>query len=125
MGERGYCFFGKSGVVAFDLEGQLLWQTNVGKESSNRHWGSGASLVLFKDVVIVNASEESQSIRALDKTTGKEKCKAAASSLELAYGTPSVVTLKDGSTELVVAVPGEVWGSISRPASCVGSPSMR
>ena len=59
---------------------------------------------------IVNSPEESQSICALDKATGKEKWKAGASSLELAYGTPSVVTLKDGSTELVVAVPGEVWG---------------
>ncbi len=109
-GERVYCFFGKSGVVAFDLSGQQLWQTNVGTESSNRRWGSGASLLLHQDMVIVNASEESQSIRALDKATGKQKWKAAASSLELAYGTPALVTSKDGSTELVVAVPGEVWG---------------
>ncbi|GDY10421.1 serine/threonine protein kinase [Planctomycetia bacterium] len=109
-GERVYCFFGKSGVVAFDLDGKQLWQTGVGKESGNRRWGSGASLILYKDSVIVNASEESQSVRALDKLTGKEQWKAAASTLELAYGTPSLVTLKDDRTELVIAVPGEVWG---------------
>jgi outer membrane protein assembly factor BamB len=40
----------------------------------------------------------------------REKWKAAASSLDMAYGTPSVATLKGGSTELVVAVPGVVWG---------------
>ena len=72
LDERVYCFFGKSGVVALDLEGQQLWQTNVGKESSNGRWGSGASLVLFKHVVIVNASEENQCIRALDKATGRD-----------------------------------------------------
>ena len=108
--ERVYCFFGKSGVVAFDLEGNQLWQTSVGKESSNRRWGSGASLILHKDILIVNASEESQSVRGLDKRTGKELWKAAAATLELAYGTPAIVTLKDQRQELVVAVPGEVWG---------------
>lgn len=30
--------------------------------------------------------------------------------MELAYGTPQVVTLKDGRADVVVAVPGEVWG---------------
>lgn len=109
-GERVYCFFGKSGVAAFDLDGKQLWITGVGKDSSNRRWGSAASLVLHKNLVIVNASEESRSIRALDKATGKEVWKAAGSALELAYGTPSVVTLKDGSTEIVVAAPGEIWG---------------
>lgn len=108
-GERVYCFFGKSGVLAFDLAGNELWRVNVGKESSNRRWGSAASLILHKSMLIVNASEESQSIRALDKLTGKEIWKAAGSAMELAYGTPMVVSLKDRD-DVVVAVPGEVWG---------------
>ena len=109
-GERVYCFFGKSGVVAFDLEGNQLWKSGVGKESSNRRWGSGASLILYKNMVIVNASEESQSIRALDQKTGKEVWKAAGAAMELAYGTPALVELAGGRTDLVVAVPGETWG---------------
>ena len=109
-GAHVYCFFGKSGVVAFDLDGKKIWQAGVGKESSNRRWGSAASLILHKDCVIVNASEESQSIRALDRKTGTEKWNAPGAALELAYGTPALVTLKDSSQELVVAVPGEVWG---------------
>lgn len=108
--DRVYCFFGKGGVVAFDLNGQQLWKTGVGKESSNRQWGSGSSLILYKNLVIVNASEESKSIRALDKSTGKEVWKAVGAALELAYGTPSLVMLQDGHQELVIAVPGEVWG---------------
>ena len=31
-GKRIFTFFGKSGVVAFDLKGKRLWQTSVGKE---------------------------------------------------------------------------------------------
>jgi hypothetical protein len=58
----------------------------------------------------VNASEESQSVISLDKSTGQTRWKSPASTLELAYGTPSIVTTSDGRDELVVAVPGEVWG---------------
>jgi outer membrane protein assembly factor BamB len=107
-GERVYAFFGKTGVFAFDLDGNQLWQVNVGKESSNRRWGSSASLTLYKDMVIVNASEESQSIRALQKSTGEQLWKAEAGLLELAFGTPTLVELGDDA-ELVIGVPEEIW----------------
>lgn len=105
-----YAFFGKGGVVAFDHEGRELWRVGVGTESSNRRWGSAASLVLHDDLVIVNAAEESQSIRGLDRRTGREAWKAEAAGLALAYGTPALVRLADGRAELVIAVPEEVWG---------------
>jgi len=60
--------------------------------------------------VIVNAAEESRSIRALDKATGKELWKAEGSGFENVYNTPTLVTLADGRQELVVAVQNEVWG---------------
>lgn len=109
-GEHVFAFFGKSGVLAFDLDGNQLWKVDVGQESSNRRWGSAASLVLYQDTVIVNASEESQSIRALSKATGEEVWKAQASSLELAYGTPTLMQLEGGREELIIGVPSEVWG---------------
>lgn len=105
-----YAFFGKSGVIAFDRAGKELWRTGVGRESSNRRWGSAASLILHGDLVIVNAAEESQSVRGLDRRTGREVWKAEAAALELAYGTPAIARLPDGRDELVVAVPSEVWG---------------
>ena len=109
-GEHVYVFFGKSGVYAFDLRGNQRWQVDVGKESSSRRWGSAASLILYEDTVIVNASEESQSIRALDKKTGQQKWKTEARFLELSFGTPALVSLDDGRDELVLGVPNELWG---------------
>ena len=107
-GERVFAFFGKSGVFAYDLEGNELWNVGVGTSSSNRRWGSAASLIVHGDSVIVNASEESRSIRSLDRKTGKENWKTEADLLELAYGTPNIV--KNGDRELLVlAVPQEVW----------------
>jgi outer membrane protein assembly factor BamB len=105
-----YAFFGKSGVIAFDRAGNELWRVAVGKESSNRRWGSAASLIRHGDLVIVNAAEESQSIRGLDRRTGREVWKAEAAALELAYGTPAIARLADGREDIVVAVPSEVWG---------------
>ena len=109
-GQQVFVFFGKTGVLAFDMDGNEQWRKAVGKESSNRRWGSAASLLLHKDMVIVNAAEESQSIRGLDKQTGREVWKAEAASLELTYGTPTLVDLPEGTSELVISVPGEVWG---------------
>jgi hypothetical protein len=109
-GEMVWVFLGKAGIIAYDMEGNERWRKSVGTESGNRRWGSGASLILHRDHLICNACEESQSIRAFDKRTGKEIWKAEAAALELAYGTPGIATLGDGSEEIVVAVPGEVWG---------------
>ncbi len=109
-GENVYVFFGKSGALGFTHDGKKLWQTFVGQESGNRRWGSGGSPILYKDKLIVNASEESQSIRALDTKTGNELWKAEASLLELVYTTPQVVSFSNGDTDIVLAAPREIWG---------------
>ena len=109
-GKHVFVFFGKSGVFAFDFSGKEVWRADVGNESSNRRWGSAASPILHGDQVIINASDESQSIIALNKGTGKELWRAEASSLELAYGTPLIAENPSGGNDLVIAVPDEVWG---------------
>lgn len=109
-GERVYAFLGKSGVIAFDLDGNRLWRTTVGTESGSHGWGSGASPILHENLVIVNASEESQSLYALNKRTGSQVWRAQAAGLANSWSTPVLADAPDGSKELVVAVPDEVWG---------------
>jgi hypothetical protein len=108
-GEHLFVFLGKGGVHAFDLRGNKKWSVDVGKESSNRRWGSAASPVLFENSVIVNAAEENQAIIALEKATGKELWRQEAAMLELSYGTPRLVSLGNGQQELVISVPEEIW----------------
>ena len=108
-GQAVYVFFGKSGVLAFDLDGKKLWQTSVGTQSDIRGWGSCASVVLFKNLVIVNAASEGRAIVALDKTTGKEVWKAEGNRLSLSFSTPALVKANE-KYDLAVAMPGEVWG---------------
>src|SRR5206468_3211814 len=63
----------------------------------------------YKNLVIVNASEESRSVRAFDKLTGKQVWKQDADSLEQSYSTPAFTTV-NGRTDLIMPVLGELWG---------------
>jgi len=104
-GERLYFFFGKSGVVAFDYQGKQLWQADVGARLSD--WGSAASPILHGDLVIINASVESDALVGLDRKTGKETWRARG--IRESWNTPILVNV-NGKTELVVAVAGKILG---------------
>lgn len=108
-GENVYVFFGKSGAYAFDLEGRQLWHTPLGTGSCSRRWGSGGSPILYKDSVIINATDESKALIALDKKTGKALWKAGGDMIDLAYSTPSIIET-NGRTDLVFALAQEIWG---------------
>ena len=105
-GQSLYVFFGKSGVLKYALDGKLLWKVNVGTAVDSHQWGSAASPILYKDLLIVNASCESQSIRALNKATGEEVWQVGG--IVDSWSTPLVVTTKAG---------GENWWSSSGPKS--------
>jgi outer membrane protein assembly factor BamB len=109
-GEKVFVFFGKTGVVAFDMDGKQLWQTTVGTESDPRDWGSASSPILYKNLVIVPANAESHALVALDKETGKEVWKQEAQGFEGTWGSPILVDAGEGKQEVVMAVPSELWG---------------
>jgi outer membrane protein assembly factor BamB len=102
--ERIYVFFGKTGVLAFDHDGKELWRTDVG--SKTHGWGSAASPVLYKDLVLINASVESDSLLALDRATGDVKWKAGG--IRESWNTPVLITAESGREELIVARQGDV-----------------
>jgi outer membrane protein assembly factor BamB len=109
-GERIYCFFGVSGVYAFDMDGKQLWgPVSVGTDFDDRGWGSASSPVLYKDKVIITAGSESRTMFALDKNDGHEVWKQPAGALAGLWGTP-VLLEAEGQTDLVLGVPGELWG---------------
>jgi outer membrane protein assembly factor BamB len=109
-GERVYAFFGKSGVHAYDMEGNELWSADVGSDLDRRKWGSASSPILYKDLLIVPAVVESHALIALNKKDGKEVWKQEAEGFGNCWSTPILADLPDGSQEIVMAVPMEVWG---------------
>ncbi len=104
--ERVYCFLGKSGVVALDHDGNLLWRSSLGEGTHG--WGSASSPVLYENLVIVNAFVECGQLVALDKKTGKEVWRTG--ELKESWNTPLLVPLSNGKTELVVAISGKILG---------------
>jgi len=110
-GERVYVFFGRSGVLAFNLAGRRLWHADVGDFPTYMRVGSGASPIVYGELVIVNASVESSAIVAFDRKTGDEVWKAAVlSPTTSSWSTPILVEVADGKQELVIAVEREIRG---------------
>jgi len=104
--DRVYVFAGKSGMFAFDHDGKQLWQANCGERLNN--WGSAASPVLHKNLVIVNASVESDSLFALEKATGKTVWRVQG--IKDSWNTPVLAANPAGKTELVLAIMQKVLG---------------
>ncbi|MEL6107369.1 MAG: PQQ-binding-like beta-propeller repeat protein [Planctomycetota bacterium] len=109
-GTNVYAFFGKSGVHAFTMDGEPLWNANVGTESDPAKWGSSSSPIVFGDTVIITASAESQAIIGIDKSTGKELWRQEAKGLDGMWGTPTLVKVDESRTDLVMCVARELWG---------------
>ena len=122
-GKAIYCYFGKTGVVKFDLDGNQQWKTSLGSGTGPRpeplkmgdrelpplRWGAASSPLLFENLVIVNASEESDSLRALDQETGDLVWKVDSAKFEGSAMSPRIFEA-DGQHVLVVAVQKEYWG---------------
>ncbi|MEO1983602.1 MAG: PQQ-binding-like beta-propeller repeat protein [Fuerstiella sp.] len=103
-GEHLYIFFGKTGVFKFDLDGKQLWQADVGEKTHG--WGCGTSPVLYQNLVIVNASVESGSLVAINKSNGKEVWRTGG--MQASWNTPHLVDTVDGKQELVVSVKNRI-----------------
>jgi outer membrane protein assembly factor BamB len=93
-----YAFFGVSGVVAFDPDGEQKWRADVGARTAG--FGSAASPVLHGDLLIVNAGIESHSVVALDKTSGETVWTIP--EVRQTWTTPLIASTNDGQDELVI-----------------------
>lgn len=97
-GEAVYASFGVSGVVAYDVDGNLMWQAKIGEGTAG--FGSAASPVVYDEMVYVNASIESETLFAFDRKTGKEAWKVG--SIIRSWSTPCIAEVPGGSPELIL-----------------------
>lgn len=104
-GEHIYVYYGITGAFAFDHKGNQVWQADLGDKING--FGSANSPILFGDMVIFNASIESESLFALDRRTGKEKWRVRG--IRESWNSPIVVDV-DSKKQLVFAIMGKVLG---------------
>lgn len=111
-GKRIYVYLGTAGAFAFDLEGNQLWNTKLGTGTDG--WGSGASPIVYEDLLIVPATIEAQSIVALKSDSGDIAWRTPVP--KRSWGTPALVNV-EGKKELVVSSQGKVLGLDPRSGS--------
>lgn len=105
-GENVYASFGVSGVVAYSRDGELLWQAEVGTGTAG--FGSASSPVLFEDLLIVNASIESDTVFAFNKDTGNQVWKIEG--IAKAWTSPCIAEAPGGTWELVINQKDMIYG---------------
>jgi len=101
-GVRLIAHFGSNGLFAYDLEGNQLWEVQLGKMETRKGFGEGSSPALHGDTVVVQWDHEGPSfVVALDASTGKEKWRQERDE-PTSWATPLVVEV-EGRPQVVTA----------------------
>jgi outer membrane protein assembly factor BamB len=100
-GQRLYVTFGSHGLFCYDLDGNLLWQRNLGDMITRFGWGEGTSPTVYGDALTINWDHEgSSSVYVLDAKTGQTRWTAQRDE-ETSWSTPLIVKYK-GTRQLIV-----------------------
>ncbi len=100
-GKYIYVYYGMVGVYCYDLDGNLIWEKDLGAYETVNGWGTGSSPVLHNGLLyVVVDNEESSFMVALETQTGNEKWRINRDE-NTNYGTP-VIWKNTTGTELVV-----------------------
>ncbi len=100
-GQRLYVSFGSRGLFCYDLDGNLLWQRDLGNMITRRGWGEGTSPVIHDGALIVNWDHEGQSfLVVLDPATGETRWRVERDEVT-SWVTPRVVSYQ-GRQQLIV-----------------------
>jgi outer membrane protein assembly factor BamB len=99
-GQRLYVYFGMTGLYCYDLDGELLWEKDLGAYKSFNGWGTGSSPVVHDGMLFIQVDNEDHSfLLALDAATGEERWRADRDE-NTNYSTP-VIWKNSVRTELV------------------------
>jgi len=100
-GERLYVSFGSFGIFCYDMQGNKLWERQLGRLTTRRGWGEAVTPVLYKGSLLVNWDQEIDSVLyCLDALTGKTKWKANRD--EVTTWTTPFVTEYQGKTQVIM-----------------------
>lgn len=101
-GERVYAYFGMNTVVCYDLDGELVWQKDLGAYPMDNGWGTSSSPALVDGKLFFQIDNESDShLVALSAANGDELWRAERPNEVSNWSTP-VVWENSKRTELVV-----------------------
>lgn len=95
-GKRLYAYFGSRGLYAYDLDGELLWEKDLGEMRTRFSFGEGSSPALWGDTLVVIWDHEGNSfIVALNTETGEELWRVDREE-QTSWTTPLILDSGDG-----------------------------
>ena len=108
-GERLYAFFGSWGLYAYDLDGELLWEVDLGNRFMRNAFGEGTTPALHGDTLVVTWDHiGGQSfVAALDARTGEERWRSNRDEIDT-WATPLVVE-HDGRAQAITPAMNQVY----------------
>ena len=108
-GQHVYAFFDSFGLYAYDMDGKLLWEKDLGDKKMRMEFGEGQTPVLHGNRIVVQWDHQGQSfIAALDKLTGAELWRTDRQEID-SWGTPLVVE-QDGRAQVIATAMNKVRG---------------
>ncbi len=91
-GNSLFVSFGSFGIYAYDFDGHLKWQRDLGRLNTRLGWGEAVTPVVCGDSLLLNWDQEADSaLICLDKNTGATKWSAPRDE-KTSWNTPFVVT---------------------------------
>lgn len=105
-GKNLYVYFGSSGLIAFDFNGNKIWENRFGPFPNE--WGTASSPILYNDMLLVNVDTDAEDfLLAVNKNTGRNLWKTSRSDVNRSWPTP-VIWKALGRDEIVVSGSGRV-----------------
>jgi outer membrane protein assembly factor BamB len=103
-GQHVYAYFDSFGLYAYDMEGKLLWEKDLGDKKMRQEFGEGQTPVLHGNRIVVQWDHQGQSfIAAFDKLTGAELWRTDRQEID-SWGTPLVVEQAGGAQVIATAM---------------------
>ncbi len=101
-GERLYFSFGSRGVFCYSLDGEPIWNLDLGDMRTRNGWGEAVTPVLTDDLVIINWDQEEGSfITAIDKRSGQIRWKKDRIGEVTSWNTPFITSF-EGKKQIIV-----------------------
>lgn len=106
-GEHIYAYFGSHGLYCLNLQGELIWERDLGRMEKHMSFGEGSSPVLYKDKLIVLRDHNGQSmLHVLDKRSGETLWEVERDE-GTSWSTPAVIEY-EGSVQLITSATAKI-----------------
>jgi outer membrane protein assembly factor BamB len=102
-GERVYAYFESFGLYAYDMNGTLIWEKDLGDKRMRNEFGEGSTPALHGNTLVIvwdHLNGDGSYIVALDKRDGKELWRVARDEIDT-WATPLVLDV-NGRAQVIV-----------------------